>query len=154
MVTLRPLKSDDVPRIAELERELFGVGAWSEALIKEEVNGYGRWYVVAEIADIADASKTELIGYAGIWDDGDVAQVMTLGVAPQYHRQGIGRALLEALIDESIKRDLAEMFLEVAVDNEPALTLYRSYGFAPLAIRKRYYQPGNKDAYTMRLQLR
>ena len=152
MVTLRALKPADILRIAELERDLFGVGAWSEALIKEEVNGYGRWYVVAEVGNPANA--TELVGYAGIWDDGDVSQVMTIGVAPQYHRQGIGRALLEALIDESIKRDLAEMFLEVAVDNEPALTLYRSYGFVPLAIRKRYYQPGNKDAYTMRLQLR
>ena len=149
MFKLRALTPADIPRIAELERQLFDVGAWSPALIEQEINGFGRWYLVAETA----AAPPQLVGYAGLWDDGEVTQVMTIGVDPQFQRQGIGRVLLEALIDQSIKRDAAEMFLEVAVDNESALTLYRSYGFVPLAIRKRYYQPGNKDAYTMRLQL-
>ncbi|MDY5039919.1 MAG: ribosomal-protein-alanine N-acetyltransferase, partial [Bifidobacterium animalis] len=37
---------------------------------------------------------------------------------------------------------------------EPALTLYRHFGFETMGIRKRYYQPENKDAYTMSLTLR
>jgi ribosomal-protein-alanine N-acetyltransferase len=160
-LALRELTAPDIPRFAELERELFGVGAWSQPLIEAEVNGYGRWYLVAEDGDAAiiepDGTLAVglplVVGYAGIWFDGDVSQVMTIGVDPNYRGQGVGRAMLSALIGQSIKLGAAEMFLEVAVDNEPALGLYRSVGFVPLAVRKRYYQPGNKDAYTMRLTL-
>jgi len=158
MVNLRPLELADLPRFAELERELFGVGAWSPAMIAEEVNGYGRWYVVATAPnavgpDAAAPDAAKVVGYAGLWYDGDVTQVMNIGVDPNYHRQGIGKTLLQALIAQSEALHAHEMFLEVAVDNQPAINLYREFGFTPLAIRKRYYQPGNIDAYTMRLQL-
>ena len=45
------------------------------------------------------------------------------------------------------------MLLEVRVDNEPALALYAKYGFEQIGLRKRYYQPEDVDAYTMRLVL-
>jgi len=145
MFTLRQLELPDLRRISELERELFGVGAWSHNLLRDEVTGHGRWYVVA----VDDAGA--VIGYAGIWFDGEVTQIMTIGVDPNYQRHGVGRQLLQVLINQSISLGATEMFLEVAVDNQPAINLYRSFGFLPLAIRKRYY-PGNLDAYTMRLK--
>jgi len=151
MIQLRRLEPSDVPRIAELERELFGLSAWSEAMIAEELHAWGRWYVVAVASNRDDGSS--VVGYAGLWFDGEVTQVMTIGVDPTQQHRGIGRALLDALIGESRRLTAREMFLEVAVDNDPALNLYRSVGFTPLTIRKRYYQPENKDAYTMRLML-
>jgi len=180
MADLRQLQLSDLDRIAALERELFGVGAWSHALLTQEVTGFGRWYVVAEVAatqDTAATAATEttpatttgatprtadaatttaaslLVGYAGLWFDGDVSQVMTIGIDPVYQHRGIGRQLLAALIDHSILLGAEAVFLEVAVDNGPAIALYRSVGFLPIGVRKRYYQPGNRDAYTMRLQL-
>lgn len=45
------------------------------------------------------------------------------------------------------------MLLEVRVDNDPALALYRRFGFARMGLRRRYYQPENVDAYTMSLDL-
>jgi len=160
-VHFRPLEATDVPRIAELELELFGLSAWNQAMILEEVNGFGRWYLVAEDEDAAITGHNgivaigldRIVGYAGLWFDGEVTQVMTIGVDPAYQRHQIGRALLQALIERSEQLGAESIFLEVAVDNEPAIYLYRSLGFTPLGIRKRYYQPGNRDAYTMRLQL-
>ena len=58
------------------------------------------------------------------------------------------------LIAKANELHAERMLLEVRVDNEPALTLYRHFGFETMGIRKRYYQPENKDAYTMSLTLR
>ena len=46
------------------------------------------------------------------------------------------------------------VLLEVRVDNAPAIHLYESLGFEQLGMRRAYYQPGNIDAWTMRLELR
>ena len=163
-VPLRPLGPDDVPRVAELERELFGPSAWSEAMIRGELTAPGRWYVAAD--DPADAAldaqgdgsgpgggSRALVGYAGLWFDGDVTQVMTIGVAPAAQRQGIGSALLEALVTRSRDLGASAVLLEVRVDNDAAVALYERFGFAVLGRRRRYYQPEDADAWTMRLDL-
>lgn len=95
----------------------------------------------------------EIRGYAGFWYDGDDAELMTIGVGAAYQRQGIATALLDALIDRAREQGARRMLLEVRVDNEPALTLYLNAGFERIGLRKRYYQPGNIDAYTMALDL-
>jgi [ribosomal protein S18]-alanine N-acetyltransferase len=45
------------------------------------------------------------------------------------------------------------VLLEVRVDNTPAIEMYADFGFQILGVRKRYYQPEDMDAYTMRLDL-
>ena len=127
---LRPLVATDVPLVAELERQLFGPSAWSEPMIAGELHAPGRWYLAAV------QGQDTLVGYAGLWFDGDAGQVMTIGVAPTLQRQGIGTLLLE-----------------VRVDKAPAMALYERFGFTILSRRRRYYQPEDADAWTMRLEL-
>jgi ribosomal-protein-alanine N-acetyltransferase len=152
-VRLRPLRSIDFDRVLELERELFGAGAWTYGMLAEELAGFGRWYVVAEPLVRYAAGQQPVVGYAGLWFDGDVAQVMTIGVDPGHQRHGIGRQLLEALIDRARTLRAQAVLLEVRVDNVAALALYEQEGFERLGVRKRYYQPEDVDAYTMRLDL-
>lgn len=156
-VRLRPLASADFDRVLELERELFGPGAWTYGMLADELAGLGRWYVVAE-PDGLDALRygfgsRPVIGYAGLWFDGDIAQVMTIGTAREYQGRGVGRALLEGLVERSRQLRASALLLEVATDNSRALALYESFGFERLGIRRRYYQPEDKDAFTMRLDL-
>lgn len=144
--TVRPLGLADVPAVAGLEAELFAPSAWTEVMIREELGGLGRFYVGVD-------DDEGLVGYAGSWFDGDVAQVMTIGVARRAQHRGLGRALLHTLLDRAEVDGASAMLLEVAVTNEPALALYRSEGFEVLARRRRYYQPEDVDAWTMRLPL-
>src|SRR5699024_6485813 len=102
--------------------------------------------------DERDAHGT-LIGYAGLWFDGDDAQVMTIAVAPDRQGRGTGRLLLGALLAEARMLGARSVLLEVRVDNEPALRLYEAAGFLRLGLRKRYSQPEDVDAWTMRLEL-
>ncbi|PFG42244.1 ribosomal-protein-alanine N-acetyltransferase [Isoptericola jiangsuensis] len=153
-VRLRPLESGDFDRVLELERELFGAGAWTYGMLADELAGYGRWYVVAEADDGRHgAGRRPVVGYAGLWFDGEVTQVMTIGTAREVQRRGVGRTLLRALVDRSRELRAQAVFLEVAVDNDRAIALYEEIGFERLGVRKRYYQPEDKDAYTMRLDL-
>ncbi len=145
-VTLRGLTAGDLDVLVEMERVLFGAGAWSRQSLAEEIDGPGRWYVGAEVAG-------ELVGYAGLWFDGDDCQVMTIGTRPQEQGQGVGRILLDALLGRARELGAGSMFLEVRVDNDPALALYHRAGFEQLGLRKRYYQPENVDAWTMRKDL-
>jgi len=152
-VKLRPLRAADLPRVVRLEQELFGSSAWTYGMLAEELGALGRWYVAAEPVRLYAAGPQELIGYAGLWFDGDVTQIMTIGVDPQYQHLGIGSVLLTALIDRSRQVGASAVLLEVRVDNDAALAMYGKFGFEQLGIRKRYYQPEDVDAYTMRLEL-
>lgn len=151
---LRPLRAADLRRVVGLEQELFGPSAWSYGMLAEELGALGRWYVAAEPVRLDAAGPQTVVGYAGLWFDGDVTQVMTVGVDPAWQHRGVGSQLLEALVARSRELGAAAVLLEVRVDNEPALRLYGRYGFEQLGIRKRYYQPEDVDAYTMRLELR
>jgi ribosomal-protein-alanine N-acetyltransferase len=148
-VTVDRLSPDDLPTLDRLERELFGAGAWSRQALAEEIVGPDRWYVGAR-----DTATRDLVGYAGLWFDGDDAQVMTIGTTATHQGRGIGRVLLDELVRRAHELGARRALLEVRVDNDPALHLYEAAGFARLGRRRGYYQPENVDAWTMSLDLR
>lgn len=71
----------------------------------------------------------------------DEATLFNIAVDPDYQRQGLGRALLEHLIDELEKRGVATLWLEVRASNAAAIALYESLGFNEATIRRNYYPP-------------
>ena len=80
--------------------------------------------------------------------------MQTIAVAPTAQGQGLGRRLLDALLDEGRRREATEVLLEVRADNEAAQALYRRAGFDRIGLRRAYYQPGGIDALVLRLKLR
>ncbi|WP_159811179.1 ribosomal protein S18-alanine N-acetyltransferase [Cellulomonas citrea] len=144
--TLRPLVAADLPDLVRLEGELFGAAAWSPQSLADELTGPGRTYLGADEDGV-------LIGYAGLWFDGRDAQVMTIGTDTRRQNRGVGRALLRELAAQARAQGATQLFLEVRVDNDPAVHLYESEGFERLGRRRRYYQPEDVDAWTMRLEL-
>jgi len=86
----------------------------------------------------------------------DEAEILTLAVMPAARQQGIAFRLLAGFKTVAVERGVNTAFLEVAADNEPALTLYAKAGFTPTAARKAYYaRPGGKavDAVILSLVL-
>ena len=102
--------------------------------------------------DSADGEDGELVGYAGLAKLGPPEdpefEVHTIAVARGHQRRGIGRLLMDQLVNAADMHD-GQMFLEVRTDNTAALALYESYGFTQIGVRKGSYQPTGADAYTM-----
>lgn len=145
--TARPLAWTDIPRLAELEQELFADDAWSEETWWAELAGRPRRdYVVLTRGD-------EIVGYAGLDLGGEVADIMTIAVAPAAQGAGLGAQLLTLLVERAGAAGAAYLMLEVRDDNAPAKALYARAGFSVLTIRRRYYQPGDVDALVLRRTL-
>ncbi len=59
----------------------------------------------------------------------DEATLFNIAVDPAYQRRGLGRALLEHVIDEVEKLGVVTLWLEVRASNVAAIALYESVGF-------------------------
>jgi ribosomal-protein-alanine N-acetyltransferase len=82
----------------------------------------------------------------------DEAEILTLAVEPGQRRRGIGSALLGAAMARANGLGAASMFLEVAVTNAAARTLYAAHGFTQAGLRRHYYTDGT-DALILRSTL-
>ena len=146
-VTLREMTWRDIPVLVELELELFAGDAWSEQSWWAELAGRPRRsYVVGE-------QGVALVGYAGVDRGGEIADVMTIAVAPPAQGKGLGGVLLDWLIGEARRGGAEHLMLEVRADNVAAQRLYTKAGFVMTSVRRRYYQPADVDAQIMRLTL-
>ncbi|WP_426447364.1 ribosomal protein S18-alanine N-acetyltransferase [Siccibacter colletis] len=85
----------------------------------------------------------------------DEATLFNIAVDPAYQRRGLGRELLEHLIQTLEQRDVFTLWLEVRASNAPAIALYESLGFNEATIRRNYYPTasGREDAIVMALPL-
>ena len=142
MSTLRDVHWTDIEQLAQLERELFADDAWSQQTWWAELAGRPRRDYVAEV------EGAEVLGYAGLDHGGDVADVMTIAVAPS--ARGRGRRLLDELETRARAGRAASVMLEVRADNASAIGLYDRAGYTVVSTRRRYYQPGDIDALVMR----
>jgi ribosomal-protein-alanine N-acetyltransferase len=92
-----------------------------------------------------------LVGYGGLAVTGPgEAWVNNIAVRRDRQRHGIGRRLLETLLEHARTHQARSVLLEVAADNKAAQNLYDAYGFAVVGLRRGYYQPSNTDALVMR----
>ena len=89
----------------------------------------------------------------GIMLVGDVTDILTLTVAPDFRRRGIAREFLRRMIDWSRNQNVDAMMLEMRVDNVEAEPLYLENGFRKISERVDYYGPG-LTAVVMRKELR
>lgn len=163
-VTIGALTVGDADRCAELESLLFpGDDPWPSAAFVRELAAAHNHYVAARVgADgddplrpavsrARDRRGETLVGYGGISRLGRTPpfeyEIHTIGVDPEYQGRGIGRRVLDELLNIA---GGAVVHLEVRTDNEPAIALYRSVGFTEVGVRRHYYRISGADAYTMR----
>jgi [ribosomal protein S18]-alanine N-acetyltransferase len=144
-VTYDSLTPQDAARCAELEKQLFdGDDPWPARAFTAELEAKHIRYVAARADD-------KLVGYAGISRLGRKRpyeyEIHTIGVDPTYQGQGVGRHMMEELLEYASG---GTIFLEVRTDNEAAIALYESLGFINVGLRRRYYRASGADAYTMR----
>lgn len=92
-----------------------------------------------------------VIGYFVASSVAGEVTLMNIVIAPEYQGQGIGRLLLQFLLDYSREKNEQEIWLEVRASNRGAIHLYQGLGFVEVDIRKGYYpcSTGREDALIM-----
>ena len=81
----------------------------------------------------------------------DCADIIDIEVCAEYRRRGIGRNILNSMIADARDKGVETITLEVRKSNADAQSLYESFGFCAISVRKRYY--GDKeDAVVMQLK--
>jgi ribosomal-protein-alanine acetyltransferase len=148
MTGLRPAAPGDLDAVMAIETASFPGDAWSRSSMAATLADRDTAAIVATEADA-------LLGYAAVLAPrgADDADVLTIAVAEAARGRGIGRALLERLLQEAAARGAVHVFLEVRADNPVATALYVSTGFEAVGRRPHYYQPDDVDAVVMRLEL-
>jgi mycothiol synthase len=80
----------------------------------------------------------ELIGFCWLKVEGDIGEFYAVGIAPHRQGEGLGRVLVEAGFARLAARGIRTASLYVEADNEPALRLYRSFGFGDYTVDVQY----------------
>ncbi len=142
----RPMVARDLDAIMQIEPHIYSHpwtrGNFSDSLKSE----HSAWVLEAD---------DEIIGYSLMMMVLDEAHLLNLSIAKAYQKQGLGRFLLEHMIQVARLQKAANMFLEVRTSNISAIVLYENIGFNEMAIRRNYYPAhhGREDAVLMGLAL-
>ena len=145
---IRIASEADLENIMQIEKACFGNDAWSKSNMKSELLAPHTTYVVAE-------ESNSLIGYAGLskLSSSTSSDIQTIAVSESHRGLGVGRKLMESLLDFARGQKAKEVFLEVREDKPTPQKLYASLGFSAIDRRENYYQPDGVAAIVMRLDL-
>ncbi|HLI34179.1 MAG TPA: ribosomal protein S18-alanine N-acetyltransferase [Terriglobia bacterium] len=145
-VRIRSSSLEDLTSILKIQNEAFPSGGWT-------ANDYVRLIQDSEglfiIAELSEVMPCQMVGFAALRRACDQAELLSLAVAPDYRRMGIGRALLREVIFRLESLSVRTLYLEVRPSNHAALSLYHSEGFMLNSIRHDYYNHPHEDAFVL-----
>ncbi|WP_027250153.1 ribosomal protein S18-alanine N-acetyltransferase [Planktothrix agardhii] len=162
---LKPLTENQLSAVVELDQRCLG-GLWTKDGYQREIDSPNSdliiWKPEQEIGNSEHKkeefqlpkielnhggnSGNELIGIGCLWSILEEAHITILAIDPEYQGKGLGQALLFQLLVSAWKRKLERATLEVKVSNQPAINLYKKFGFKEAGRRKGYYQDTGEDA--------
>ena len=77
-------------------------------------------------------------------------RILNFAVAPDVRRNGIGKQMVQRLIDKLSQQRRNEIVLEVRETNVPAQLFFASSGFRAVTVLRGHYNDTSEDAYYMR----
>lgn len=134
MIEINLAKIEDATCIAEIEQISF-LDAWSEKSILDCLNNQRYTFYVAK-------EQGKIIGYSGLLNCFDFADVTRIAVLPEFKNMGVGKKLFSALLNKAKELEVDSLMLEVRADNLPAISLYEKFGGVVYGVRKNYYGGG------------
>lgn len=140
-IALRGFAPEDASAVAAIERRVFS-DPWPESFFLGELRSP---LIHARIAE----QHGRIVGYSLAWLGGGSGHLGNLAVIPEMRRRGVGRALMDDLLERARAHGVDALTLEVRVSNFAAQWLYRGYGFRVAGLRRRYYRDTGEDGLVM-----
>ena len=135
---IRNMTAEDCAQVAAIETMSFSM-PWSLHAFTEATRNPNYRFLVAE-------ENGEILGYCGFVYVLDEAEIPNVCVSAEARRRGIGRALMNALVEMAAELGIVTLHLEVRKSNLPAQNLYHAIGFEEIGIRKNFYDLPKEDA--------
>ncbi len=146
VIQVRGMRAEDLAAVSAMENISYDF-PWSAGIFSDCVKAGHPCWVLCVDADIA--------GYGILSMGAGEAHVLNLCIGPEYRGRGLGRHLLNRLLDIARWNGAEQAFLEVRPSNPLAKALYESVGFSEIGRRPRYYpaHDGREDAIVMALNI-
>ncbi len=138
---IRPMTMEDCEQVAVIEAASFSM-PWSLEAFRETLPLSKYHYLVAE----ENGSILGFCVYVSVFDEAEIPNVC---VAEAARGKGIGRALMQQLLEDAKAQQIALLHLEVRESNRPARQLYTSLGFEMVGVRKNFYEQPREHAVLM-----
>ena len=151
---ISPLTEDCVRDVKNLEIEC-GLSPWTIADYMKEMER-------SDSITAAAKNNDEVIGFIvarlRVFSDGPARkngeiEIYNIAVKGAFRRYGIGRALLNYLLQTSLAREASRVWLEVRESNNMALKFYQKNGFKRAYVRKGFFSSPVENAIVMSLQI-
>jgi len=142
----RTMRVEDLDQVAAIEIAAYEF-PWTQAIFRDCLRaGYNCWVL---------AHGAEIVGYGVLTVAAGEAHVLNVCVGHDHQGLGLGKRLMQRLIDLARWHRAERIFLEVRPSNTRAIALYDHLGFNEIGKRPNYYPAtrGREDAIVMALEL-
>lgn len=142
------MRAQDVEEVVAVENDAYPFPWTRGNFLDSLASRYDAW-------TLRDADA-RLAGYFLLMHAVDETHLLNITVRPDLQGRGLGRLLLDKVIDLARSANMHSVLLEVRPSNEHAQAVYHHCGFKQIGIRKNYYPAGGsarEDAIVMRLML-
>ena len=145
-IQFRPMTQEDIPDILIIDQEAHQF-PWSESTLRDCIRvGYDCWVI---------QHRKGIAGYGIMRMTMDECHILNVCVRPAFQGKGIGRQLMNHLLQLGLGKGAVVSFLEVRASNTPAIHLYERLGYHLIERREGYYPAvdGREDAFIYRLDI-
>ena len=143
---IRAMTEADLSAVVAVERSSYQF-PWSEGIFRDCLRvGY-----VCRVVELAG----QVIGHGILSVGAGEAHILNICVREEFRCRGVGRQLMDYLLERGRVSGMTDAFLEVRPSNTAAIRLYQSMGFRQVGLRRGYYQAvgGREDAAVLRRPL-
>ena len=139
MTDIKQVKKGDLLKLIEIHKYIFD----NPASIKDFEN-----YFKEDTIKIWKISTQKIIGFVIFYHIRDEIEIIQIGIMKSCQRKNYGSLIVNKL--KKLK-DIRKIFLEVSVENTPAINFYLKNGFKKIGIRKAYYKVKEQIKDALRL---
>ena len=141
MISVIPMTPAHADAVHAIECQSFS-DPWPRGDILCEIN---RRHSICLVAFAGE----EIAGFAIMRHVINEGHICNIAVLEEHRQKGVGSAIVEALIQEAMSRDMIGLTLEVRIGNRAAMALYHKYGFKVEGYRRGFYKHPTEDAAIM-----
>ena len=149
---IREYRPADFDVLWQIDQRCFPSGiSYTQSELRSFISKRNAITLVAEFQSHGDGQAEERIAGFVVAHAlrGKYGRVVTLDIGPEVRRFGLGAKLMKVCEERLLAKGCAEIYLEVAVDNQAALRLYEKLGYEVLGVLPEYYASHSLDAFQM-----